>query len=56
LEVKNDFEDYLKKQNQTFKFLGITGGNNLKLNEKINFTLEKLIDLYYNTIPRIMNA
>jgi len=55
-DYKNDFEDYLKKQNQTFKFLGMTGGNNLKLNEKINFTLEKLIDLYYNTIPRIMNA
>ncbi len=53
---KNNFEDYLKKQNQTFKFLGITGGNNLKINGKINFTLEKLIDLYYNTIPRIMNA
>jgi len=55
-DYKNDFEDYLKKQNQTFKFLGMTSGNNLKLNEKINFTLEKLIDLYYNTIPRIMNA
>lgn len=53
---KNDFEEFLKDKKQTFNFLGRTGGKYLKFNKKINVSLEKLLDLYYNTIPRIMNV
>ena len=53
---KNGFEEFLKGKKQSFTFLGRTGGNHLKVNEKINVSLDKLIDLYYGTIPSIMNV
>ena len=53
---KKEFEDYLKEQKQLFEFLGKTGGKSLLVNKKINISVDKLIDLYYNTIPRIMNV
>ena len=53
---KNEFEELLKAQKQPFTFLGRTGGNQLKVNGKINVSLDKLVDLYFNTISRIMNG
>ncbi|NOX18606.1 MAG: phosphoribosylformylglycinamidine synthase subunit PurL [Chlorobi bacterium] len=35
--------------------LGITGGKTLKINDKFSFPLEKLLNLYFNTIPERMN-
>ena len=53
---KNEFEEFLKDKKQSFTFLGRTGGNQLKVNGKINVSLDKLIDLYFKTISRIMNG
>jgi len=55
-ERQKEFEDFLKEQDQVFQFLGKTGGQNLKVNDKINLPVEKLINLYYNSIPSIMNV
>jgi phosphoribosylformylglycinamidine synthase len=55
-EEKNNFEEYLTGQKQVFQFLGKTGGKNLNVNGKISISTDRLIDLYYNTIPRIMNG
>jgi len=53
---KKDFENYLKNRSQTFTYLGKTGGGIMNVNGLIKITLSDLADLYYNTIPRIMNA
>src|SRR3989339_729729 len=53
---KNEFEEFLKDKKQFFTFIGKTGGNHLKVNDKINIPLNKLIDLYFSTISRIMNV
>ena len=55
-EMQNEFEDYFNEHKQVYKYLGKTGGKNLKVNEVINISLEELIKLYYNTIPGIMNV
>jgi phosphoribosylformylglycinamidine synthase len=55
-EKQKEFQDYLKEKKQVYKYLGKTGSKNLKVNEKVNISLEKLIKLYYNTIPGIMNV
>jgi len=55
-EKKNEFEEFLKNKNQYFEFIGTTGGKSLKVNESINISLERLADLYYNSIPSIMNV
>lgn len=36
--------------------LGTVGGNNLKVNQKFNITIEELKSIYYNTIEKYMNA
>jgi len=53
---KNEFEELLKAKRQSFAFLGRTCRNQLKVNEKISVSLDKLVDLYFNTISRIMNG
>ena len=53
---KNEFEEFLKDKKQPFTFLGKTGGSQLKINKKINISLDKLVDIYFNTISRIMNG
>ena len=53
---KDKFESYLNKQDQTFTFLGETKGTNLSVNNKIVISIKRLKELYYNTIPNIMNA
>jgi len=35
---------------------GVVGGSMLKINGGINVGVEKLADLYYNTISRIMSG
>jgi phosphoribosylformylglycinamidine synthase subunit PurL len=56
VQRKEEFENYLKDQKQVFDFLGKTGGHTLQVNGKINISLERIVDLYYNTISRIMNV
>lgn len=51
-----EVENSLKASNQAFTYLGKTGGDNLKINNLIEITTEKLYDLYFNTIPRIING
>ncbi|MEJ2617444.1 MAG: AIR synthase-related protein, partial [Ignavibacteriaceae bacterium] len=53
---KDKFESYLNKQDQTFTFLGETKGTNLSVNNKIKVSTKRLSELYYNTIPNIMNG
>jgi hypothetical protein len=48
------FEQFLEKEGQIFTKIGITGGDSFKINKKINIDLNRLSDLYYNTITRIM--
>ncbi len=36
--------------------IGKTGGDFLKINEQLKIPLKKLIDLYYRSIPEIMNG
>jgi phosphoribosylformylglycinamidine synthase len=53
---KNKFESYLNETCQVYAFLGITGGDTFRVNDKIKLGLNRLVDLYYNTIPSIMNG
>ncbi len=55
-EKKAVFEKTLDEAKQPYYYLGITGGRVLSVNDKYNFDLENLSDIYYNTISRIMNA
>jgi len=53
---KENFESKLKEFNQPFTYLGIVGGESFKINDEIDLELNKISDLYYNTIPKIMNS
>jgi phosphoribosylformylglycinamidine synthase len=53
---KNAVEELLVKNGQPFTAIGKTGGKELKINDGVSFSLDKLADLYFNTISRIMNA
>jgi phosphoribosylformylglycinamidine synthase II len=53
---KEAFEEYLKENDQYFVLLGRTGGNSLKVNDKMEIAVDKLADIYYNTISHIMNG
>ena len=55
-ENKNEFEKLLHSVNQYFIEIGKTGGLHLKINSDIDVSLNELADLYFNTIPRIMNG
>lgn len=55
-ESKGEFEKILKEKKQSFTLLGSTIGKELSINNKIIVDLDILSDLYYNTIPRIMNG
>lgn len=52
---QNEFESTMKQLNQPIVLLGKTGGNVYSVNGKISLKLSELSDIYYNTIPRIMN-
>ena len=53
---KKIFESKLKEFNQPFTYLGKVGGERFKINDEIDLELNKISDLYYNTIPNIMNS
>lgn len=55
-EDREKFESKLKGFNQPFTYLGTTGGDSLIINDKINLELTEIANLYYNTIPNIMNS
>lgn len=55
-ENKSKFEELASKSFTPFYFLGVTGGNSLNINEQYQFSLNHLVELYYNSIPRRMNA
>jgi phosphoribosylformylglycinamidine synthase II len=52
---KDELEKYLSGMRQSFTFLGKTGGKDLNVKGIIKIEVERLADLYYNTIPQIMN-
>ena len=51
---KAAFEELASKSKTPYKEIGKTGGSKLSINGKYSFELDKLADLYYNTISRIM--
>jgi phosphoribosylformylglycinamidine synthase len=51
---KEKFESTLREFGQPFLYLGKTGGDSLKINNNIDVRLDRIADLYYNTIPNIM--
>ena len=53
---KDKFESFLKNNNQVFIFLGETKGTSLSVNNKIHISIKRLLQLYYSTIPNIMNG
>lgn len=55
-DKKSEVEKLLGEYNQIFYFLGTTGGKKLIVNNKFEFNLETLSDIFYNSISRIMNA
>ena len=52
---QNEFETMMKQFSQPLVLLGKTGGNVYSVNGKISLKLSELSDIYFNTIPRIMN-
>ncbi|MEI7812944.1 MAG: phosphoribosylformylglycinamidine synthase subunit PurL [Ignavibacteria bacterium] len=55
-ENKEAVEAGLKVANIPFMLLGKTGGASLKVNGRYEFELNKLSDLYFNSISKIMNV
>ena len=53
---KTAFEKALASTGQVFKQIGKTGGEKLRINGKLEIDLPVLIDIYYNTISRLMNV
>jgi len=54
-EKQKDFEELLATKDQKFVQLGTTGGLKYSVNSKMEIELSELSDIYFNTIPRIMN-
>jgi phosphoribosylformylglycinamidine synthase len=55
-ENKNEFEAKVEEHDQPFSFVGKTVERKFDVNGKIFSDVDELSDIYYNTIPRIMNA
>jgi len=55
-ENKNAFEKVLYSFNQPFIQSGVVGGSSLSINDNIVVDVDKLADLYFNTISRIMSG
>lgn len=53
---KKEFEKAAAKSFTPYRCLGTTGGTQLSVNGKYNFSLDRISDLYYNSIGRRMNA
>jgi len=52
---KTKFEDILNASGIPFEMIGTTGGSHLKVNNSIFVEIEKISNIYYNTISNIMN-
>lgn len=55
-EKQNQFEETLKKHQVYFYLAGRVKDRNFSVNKKLRLSVTELADLYYNTIPRIMNV
>ncbi len=55
-ENKNDFEKAVAGSFTPFHYLGKTGGKSLSVNDQFDLSLDKLVSLYYNAIPELMNV
>ncbi len=53
---KAEFGKLIQSSKQPFSHIGKVGGSSLKINNDINITVDKLADLYFNTISRIMSG
>ena len=53
---KNEFEKYFPAGKISCTYLGKTGGSGLIVNGRYEFKLNRLADLYYNTISKTMNV
>ena len=54
-DLKEEFKELLSKYSTPYYYLGVTGGENLEINDQHSVSVKKLIDLYYNSIPNKMN-
>jgi len=54
-ENKNSFENFFLDVDLPFIFLGDAGGNTFSLNDFFDFSLDELKEIYYKTIPSIMD-
>ena len=52
---KESFETLTSKFFTPYNYIGETGAKNLKVNEEINFSLDQLMELYYSSIPKLMD-
>ncbi|MDP3832227.1 MAG: AIR synthase-related protein, partial [Ignavibacteriaceae bacterium] len=50
------FEYYMLRQKAPYRFLGMTGGKQVKINDEITLPLSKLENIYYNTLSQIMGS
>ncbi len=54
-ENKRSFENQMSRSQIPYVFLGEVGGDFFALNGSIEFSLEDLIEMYFQTLPAIMN-
>jgi phosphoribosylformylglycinamidine synthase len=55
-EKKDAFESLVKTSKVPYLLLGKTGGKSLKVNNKYEFELKHIANLYYNSISKLMNV
>jgi phosphoribosylformylglycinamidine synthase len=55
-DKKDEFLEIASKYFTPYKYLGEAGGKSLDVNDQYSFQLDRLIDLYYNAIPKRMNV
>ena len=54
-ENKDLILQFFNDKNVSIEYLGEVGGNIYSLNDYYSFTLEELTDIYYKTLPALMN-
>ncbi|MGE5410528.1 MAG: hypothetical protein ACM3MI_06180, partial [Clostridiales bacterium] len=55
-DKKDAFESLVKASGVPYQLLGKTGGKSLKVNNKYEFELKNIANLYYNSISKLMNV
>jgi phosphoribosylformylglycinamidine synthase len=53
---KDEFEKIISEHSTPVTLIGKTTEKDFKINDEIEISLEKLIDIYYNTISKKMNV